>query len=174
VWPPLDDFPRQDRNSKKGLDELGLCRFQAGIRPGEFLYPTVQLPQEGAFFQAVAHDHQQRFVLPRLFEVLVQADRVDRWILAEGCGRDGDVELARFCCIARGSASELAYQLLLSRDLKLSQPMTMNNLSSRPPKSNACRRCLFRNRLLKAEGARSPTQHIGADGKQAPICGVFA
>src|SRR5258708_19023152 len=39
--------------------------------------------------------------------------------LAEGCGRDGDGELARFCCIARGSASELEYHLLLSRDLHL-------------------------------------------------------
>jgi four helix bundle protein len=42
--------------------------------------------------------------------------------LAEGCGREGDAELARFCCIARGSASELEYHLLLSRDLKLIQP----------------------------------------------------
>ena len=39
--------------------------------------------------------------------------------IAEGCGRDGDPELARFCTIARGSASELEYQLLLARDLKL-------------------------------------------------------
>jgi len=37
--------------------------------------------------------------------------------LAEGCGPDGDVELARFCGIARGSASELEYHLLLARDL---------------------------------------------------------
>jgi four helix bundle protein len=41
--------------------------------------------------------------------------------LAEGCGRDGDVELARFCRFARGSASELEYHLLLARDLKLIQ-----------------------------------------------------
>ena len=41
--------------------------------------------------------------------------------LAEGCGRSGDAELARFCNIARGSASELEYQLLLARDLKLIQ-----------------------------------------------------
>jgi len=41
--------------------------------------------------------------------------------LAEGCGRDGDAELARFCSIARGSASELEYHLLLARDLKLIQ-----------------------------------------------------
>jgi four helix bundle protein len=39
--------------------------------------------------------------------------------IAEGCGRNGDAELARFCIIARGSASELEYQLLLGRDLKL-------------------------------------------------------
>lgn len=39
--------------------------------------------------------------------------------LAEGCGRDGDAELARFCSIARGSASELEYHLLLAHDLKL-------------------------------------------------------
>jgi four helix bundle protein len=42
--------------------------------------------------------------------------------LAEGCGRGGDAELARFCCVARGSASELEYHLPLSRDLKLIQP----------------------------------------------------
>ena len=39
--------------------------------------------------------------------------------LAEGCGRNGDAELARFCAIAMGSASELEYHLLLARDLNL-------------------------------------------------------
>ncbi len=39
--------------------------------------------------------------------------------LAEGCGTDGDAELARYCPIARASASELEYHLLLARDLKL-------------------------------------------------------
>ena len=39
--------------------------------------------------------------------------------LAEGCGRDGDAELGRFCSIAAGSASELQYHLLLARDLHL-------------------------------------------------------
>jgi len=39
--------------------------------------------------------------------------------IAEGCGRNGDAELARFCLIARGSASELEYQILLAHDLKL-------------------------------------------------------
>lgn len=37
--------------------------------------------------------------------------------LAEGCGRRSSAELARFVRIAMGSASELDYHLLLSRDL---------------------------------------------------------
>lgn len=37
--------------------------------------------------------------------------------IAEGCGRSGDAELARFLHIAMGSASELEYHLLLARDL---------------------------------------------------------
>jgi four helix bundle protein len=37
--------------------------------------------------------------------------------IAEGCGRQGDRELARFCQIAMGSASEAEYQLLLAHDL---------------------------------------------------------
>jgi four helix bundle protein len=39
--------------------------------------------------------------------------------IAEGCGREGRAELARFLQIAMGSASELEYQLLLARDLNL-------------------------------------------------------
>lgn len=38
---------------------------------------------------------------------------------AEGCGRDGDAEFRRFLHFSMGSASELQYQLLLARDLKL-------------------------------------------------------
>jgi four helix bundle protein len=37
--------------------------------------------------------------------------------LAEGCGRGGRSEIARFAQIARGSASELECHLLLARDL---------------------------------------------------------
>jgi len=39
--------------------------------------------------------------------------------IAEGCGRRGDAELARFLQIAMGSASELEYHLLLTHDLGL-------------------------------------------------------
>ena len=37
--------------------------------------------------------------------------------IAEGCGRSGETELARFCQMSFGSASELEYWLLLSHDL---------------------------------------------------------
>ena len=37
--------------------------------------------------------------------------------IAEGCGRSGEPELARFLRIALGSASELEYHIILSTDL---------------------------------------------------------
>ena len=37
--------------------------------------------------------------------------------IAEGCGEDGDADFARYLQIARGSASELEYHLLLAKDL---------------------------------------------------------
>lgn len=47
--------------------------------------------------------------------------------IAEGCGRNGDAELARFLTVASGSASEVEYHLLLARDLNyLSQDKYVN------------------------------------------------
>ena len=39
--------------------------------------------------------------------------------IAEGCGRNTDKDFARFLIIAFGSANELEYQFILSKDLKL-------------------------------------------------------
>jgi four helix bundle protein len=51
--------------------------------------------------------------------------------LAEGCGRNGDAEFARYCSIAMGSASETEYHLLLARDLKMIKPADYEDLSKR-------------------------------------------
>jgi len=49
--------------------------------------------------------------------------------IAEGCGRDGDNEFARFLTIAQGSASEVEYQLLLSKDLGYLDTESWNRLN---------------------------------------------
>ena len=51
--------------------------------------------------------------------------------IAEGCGADGDVELARYCRIARSSASELEYHVLLARDLKLMSTEAFEQMTER-------------------------------------------
>ena len=51
--------------------------------------------------------------------------------LAEGCGRNGDAEFARFCSIAMGSATELEYHLLLASDLNLVKPKDYKELAQR-------------------------------------------
>ena len=62
--------------------------------------------------------------------------------IAEGCGRDGDPELARFCIIARGSATELEYQLLLARDLKLIPAKDYEKLSAQTVEIKRMLHCL--------------------------------
>jgi four helix bundle protein len=49
--------------------------------------------------------------------------------IAEGCGRNGDVEFRRFVQISLGSATELEYHLLLSRDIGLLDVSTHTLLS---------------------------------------------
>lgn len=48
--------------------------------------------------------------------------------IAEGCGRRSDGEICRFLQIARGSASELEYHLLLARDLHLLEDERFHDL----------------------------------------------
>jgi four helix bundle protein len=50
--------------------------------------------------------------------------------LAEGCGRRGDGEFHRFLNIAAGSASELEYHFLLSRDLGLLEDIQYQELNN--------------------------------------------
>src|SRR3954453_16478424 len=50
--------------------------------------------------------------------------------IAEGCGRSGDAELARFLTIARGSARELDSLLLLAHDLGYLKPSRYEQLAA--------------------------------------------
>ena len=51
--------------------------------------------------------------------------------VAEGCGRGSDPDFARFLVIAMRSASELEYQLLLSRDLGYLDSITHQSLEEK-------------------------------------------
>ena len=51
--------------------------------------------------------------------------------IAEGCGRRTDPEMKRFVQIARGSASELEYHLLLAKDLQLLTVDEFNDLEAK-------------------------------------------
>jgi four helix bundle protein len=49
--------------------------------------------------------------------------------IVEGCGRNSDAELRRFCSISLGSANELEYHLLLARDLGIMETAEHERLS---------------------------------------------
>jgi four helix bundle protein len=51
--------------------------------------------------------------------------------IVEGCGRRSDGEFTRFLQIARGSASELEYHILLARDVQLLTEAVYGNLDSK-------------------------------------------
>jgi four helix bundle protein len=51
--------------------------------------------------------------------------------IAEGCGRGSDAELKRFAQIARGSANELEYHLLLAKDLQFLQASDYKSLDAK-------------------------------------------
>lgn len=70
--------------------------------------------------------------------------------IAEGCGRDGEAELARFLLISLGSASELEYHLLLSYDLGFLRKTEYDRLA---PKVTEIKRMLTSLvQKLKADG----------------------
>lgn len=81
--------------------------------------------------------------------------------IAEGYGRGGDTELARFLTIAIGSANELDYHLLLARDLGYIQTSDFDRLAA---EAQGVARMLssFVARLRQPTGAREPM----ANGQQ--------
>jgi four helix bundle protein len=73
-----------------------------------------------------------RFPREELYGLTAQMRRCSASIaanLAEGCGKRGNNEFQRYLQISSGSASELDYHLLLSRDLQFLSPVDHNALA---------------------------------------------
>ena len=76
--------------------------------------------QKAHSFALNIYRQTQEFPTEERFGLTIQLRRAAASVasnIAEGCGRDGERELARFLSIAAGSATESEYQLLLARDL---------------------------------------------------------
>lgn len=80
------------------------------------------------------YKHTQTFPKEEMFGLTNQMRRASVSIpsnIAEGCGRGSDAELGRFSQIAMGSASELEYQILLSKDLEYIKEDVYKELSDK-------------------------------------------
>lgn len=97
-------------------------------------FRTLQVWQQAHQLTLAVYRTTASFPRDELYGLTTQLRRSSASIaanLAEGCGRNGDAELARFCSIAMGSASELEYHLLLATDLKLIKSKDSQDLSQR-------------------------------------------
>ena len=87
---------------------------------------------EGAFCDAGCLSSTRTFPKEELYGLTSQMRRSASSIvanIAEGCCRSGDKDFGRFIQIAAGSAGELEYHVLLSRDLGLLNAIDYQRLS---------------------------------------------
>ncbi len=83
-------------------------------------FKELQVWQKAHRFALDVYQHTRGFPAEERFGLTAQLRRAAVSAasnIAEGCGREGERELARYLSIAAGSASEAEYQLLLARDL---------------------------------------------------------
>ena len=76
--------------------------------------------EEAHALTLASYEVTKSFPRDEIFGLVSQIRRASSSIpanIAEGCGRRGNAELHRFLLVAMGSASELEYHSLLSRDL---------------------------------------------------------
>ena len=81
----------------------------------------------------LVYEETRSFPKEELYGLTSQLRRASASIAAnivEGCGRRSDGEFTRFLQIARGSASELEYHVLLARDLHLLGETNFRKLDS--------------------------------------------
>ena len=83
-------------------------------------FKELKVWQKAHAMTIAVYDMTRAFPREELFGLTSQLRRSASSIganIAEGCGRRSDGEVARFLQIARGSASEIEYHILLARDL---------------------------------------------------------
>ena len=85
-------------------------------------FKTLKVWEKGHQLTLAIYRATKSFPRDELYGLTSQVRRASASIpanIAEGCGRTGKAELARFLQVAMGSASELEYHLLLAHDLGL-------------------------------------------------------
>jgi len=83
-------------------------------------FKELQVWQKAHRFALDVYQHSRGFPAEERFGLTAQLRRAAVSVasnIAEGCGREGERELARYLSIAAGSATEAEYQILLARDL---------------------------------------------------------
>ena len=71
-------------------------------------------------FTLKIYDFTKSYPKDEIYGIISQIRRASSSIptnISEGCGRDSDAEFNRFLTIALGSASEVEYLIILSKDL---------------------------------------------------------
>ena len=78
------------------------------------------------------YDVTKSFPKDEIYGIISQIRRASSSIptnISEGCGRDSDAEFNRFLTIALGSASEVEYLIILSKDLNYIDENSFINLN---------------------------------------------
>jgi len=89
---------------------------------------------KGSLLTLLVYEETRAFPKEEMYGLTSQLRRAAGSVAAnivEGCGRRSDGEFTRFLQIARGSASELEYHILLARDLQLLTEAVYCNLDSK-------------------------------------------
>lgn len=82
-------------------------------------------------FTLKIYDYTKSFPKDEIYGIVSQIRRASSSIptnISEGCGRDSDAEFNRFLTIALGSASEVEYLIILSKDLNYIDKNSFNKL----------------------------------------------
>ena len=120
--------PRRARIGGRRSGEKRIAKSERRHKKRRFVlrnYEDLEVWQKAHALTSKVYRATERFPRSESFGLTSQIRRASSSIganLAEGCGRWGDAELARYVQIASGSASELQNHLRLAKDLALLSP----------------------------------------------------